>query len=225
MNDESAPSPREVAALLRQPEGDLAIEVGLQMNRVNAGLNRQCIACLDLAPGQEVLEIGPGNAAFANEITAGAEGVRYTGLDWSAAMVERARTHHRQEVAAGRMRFEQGSTQALPFEPASFDRILGVHVAYFWEEPLEHLRELRRVMRPHARLCLAIGERSFMEELPFTSHGFRLYSEPEAREVLVTAGFDVLEVESYRESGTSNAGDYVDKRVNIYTCTPVGRKA
>jgi 2-polyprenyl-6-hydroxyphenyl methylase/3-demethylubiquinone-9 3-methyltransferase len=75
------------------------------------------------------------------------EGARVVGLDRSPGALATAREHARAGGLA--IRYVEGSADALPFEPASFDAVVGVDV-------LEHLgplvgptlREVARVLRP-----------------------------------------------------------------------------
>jgi len=53
------------------------------MNEANRAAYAGFIRQRDLAPGARVLELGPGNAAYASDIVALAPAVRYTGLDIS----------------------------------------------------------------------------------------------------------------------------------------------
>ncbi|HAL22510.1 MAG TPA: methyltransferase, partial [Stenotrophomonas sp.] len=78
---------RTLAAQLRQPHGEAALAVGESMNRSNAALNQAAIALLAVADYEQVLEIGPGNAAFV-PLLLQAQGSRYLGIELSTAMVE-----------------------------------------------------------------------------------------------------------------------------------------
>jgi ubiquinone/menaquinone biosynthesis C-methylase UbiE len=208
-------APRELAAQLRCPGGQDGPEVARRMNTANGALNRHCIELLGLEPGHRVLEIGPGNGAFAGEVVGAAEGVSYVGLDWSADMVAAARRGNPDGVAQGGMHFQQGDSAQLPFAASAFDRVLSVHTLYFWERPANHLAEIRRVLRPGGRLCLAFGERRFMQDLAFTSFGFTLYEPAQVETMLAEAGFQQVAIQSRRETGSSNTGEVIDKVVSI----------
>ena len=56
----------------------------------NQLINEWTIDALDLQPHDNVLEIGMGNGAFVDKITAGDKSIRYTGLDYSPLMIEEA---------------------------------------------------------------------------------------------------------------------------------------
>lgn len=208
---------------LRQPHGREAADLGEQMSRNNAATNRRCIAAMALQAGNRVLEIGPGNAAFAGEMVSAAPRVRYVGLDWSEAMVAQARARYRDSAEGARIALLRGSSEALPFADARFDRVLAVHTLYFWQPIVRHLQEIRRVLRPDGLLCLAFGDKALMEELPFTAHGFHLYERDAVESLLRDAGFALHGSHEHRETGTSNSGETVDKLVHILLAMPLPR--
>lgn len=209
------PDARETAAQLRKPHGARAASAAERMNEANRATNLRAIAMLGIESGDRVLEVGPGNGAFTGTILSSADGVMYDGLDWSKEMVAEARRKNRVFVTAGMARFSHGSSAALPFAHESFHRALAVHTIYFWDNAHAHLNELRRVLIPGGRLCLAFGDASFMRGLPFVEHGFDLYDVERATNALEAAGFAVLEVAEHLETGTSNSGDVVDKKINL----------
>jgi demethylmenaquinone methyltransferase/2-methoxy-6-polyprenyl-1,4-benzoquinol methylase len=121
------------------------------MNHVmTAGLDvrwRRLAAAAAVRRGDRVLDAacGTGDLAIA-DLKAGAGKV--TGLDFSAKMLERARTKH------AAIEWVQGDMLALPFADETFDAAtVGFGVRNV--ENLElGLRELRRVLRPGGRLAI-----------------------------------------------------------------------
>jgi demethylmenaquinone methyltransferase/2-methoxy-6-polyprenyl-1,4-benzoquinol methylase len=119
------------------------------MNRVmTAGLDQRWRAATvreTVRPGDRVLDAccGTGDLAVAAR-DAGASSV--VGLDFSSAMLERAREK------APEVTFIEGDVLALPFQDASFDvAVVGFGIRNVAD--LEAgLRELRRVLRPGGRL-------------------------------------------------------------------------
>lgn len=209
---------QRLAEQLRKPSGAEAAEVARNMNEANLRTNLRCIEALVLRAGESVLEIGPGNGAFVADIIAAAPGLRYTGLDWSEDMVAEAAHFNAALLEGGAAAFRQGSSDAMPFADAAFDAVLAVNVLYFWEHPRDHLAEIRRVLKPAGRLCIAFGDRGFMSRLPFTAHGFRLYDLEAASALLESCGFDVAGVWEHLENGRSNTGELVEKHIHILRC-------
>jgi demethylmenaquinone methyltransferase/2-methoxy-6-polyprenyl-1,4-benzoquinol methylase len=125
------------------------------MNRVmTAGLDgrwRRLTAEAAVRPGDRVLDAacGTGDLAFADR-KAGAS--RVTGLDFSEAMLERARRKGAGEASV--FEWLQGDMLALPFADATFDAAtVGFGVRNVADLELA-LRELRRVLRPGGRLAI-----------------------------------------------------------------------
>jgi demethylmenaquinone methyltransferase/2-methoxy-6-polyprenyl-1,4-benzoquinol methylase len=125
------------------------------MNRVmTAGLDgrwRRLTAEAAVRTGDRVLDAacGTGDLAFADR-KAGA--ARVTGLDFSEAMLERARRKGAAEASV--FEWLQGDMLALPFADATFDAAtVGFGVRNVADLELA-LRELRRVLRPGGRLAI-----------------------------------------------------------------------
>lgn len=206
---------REVAAQLARPQGDMGIIVAQNMNRSNGAMTCRAIDLLALADNETVLEIGPGNGALAPYALAKAQNVRYTGADISETMLAEANRLNPDAIASGAMHFLLTDGNTLPFEASSFDKILTVNTLYFWEDPKQFLQEIKRVLRPPGIFCLAIASKAFMQTLPFTPHGFTLYTEEDAKKLLVDNGFSVQHVHTGKYE-TSSATDQTVLREEIF---------
>jgi demethylmenaquinone methyltransferase/2-methoxy-6-polyprenyl-1,4-benzoquinol methylase len=120
------------------------------MNRVmTAGLDRRwrrATVAAVVSPGDRVLDVACGTGDLALE--ARGRGATVTGLDFSPAMLERARGK------APELDWIQGDALALPFEDASFDAAtVGFGVRNF-DDLGAGLGELRRVLRPGGRVAV-----------------------------------------------------------------------
>jgi demethylmenaquinone methyltransferase/2-methoxy-6-polyprenyl-1,4-benzoquinol methylase len=107
---------------------------------------RRLAARAVVRPGGRVLDAccGTGDLALA----ALAEGGRVTGLDFSHAMLERARRK------SAEVEWVEGDLLALPFGDGSFDAVtVGFGIRNVEDRSLA-LRELRRVLRPGGRLAV-----------------------------------------------------------------------
>lgn len=109
---------------------------------------------LDLKPGQQVLEVGPGTGVFAQQM-AGlvGEGGRVVGVDLNASMVAVAT-----ERAAGSglpVTFLQGDGHHLDFPDETFDACFASLVFMHIEDQAGALREMARVTRHGGRVVIS----------------------------------------------------------------------
>ena len=111
---------------------------------------------LALEADHTVLELGCGTGDILSRMAARVLRGRAVGVDTSDVMLRHARRRNRVFLERGRaelQRINGGSLASLGEE--AFDRVLGVHVVYFWSEPSKQLEEIRRVLRPGGSLVLA----------------------------------------------------------------------
>lgn len=104
-----------------------------------------------IEPGMTVLDVatGTGNAA----IRAAQAGAEVTGLDLTPELFEAAR--ERAAAAEVTVEWIEGDAEALPFEDASFDRVLSTFGVMFAPRQKIAAAELARVLRPGGRVVVA----------------------------------------------------------------------
>jgi SAM-dependent methyltransferase len=111
---------------------------------------RDLLARMAITPALDVLDVatGTGNAALA----AAAAGAQVTGLDITPELFVAARERAaRLQVAVD---WVEGDAEDLPFEDASFDRVLSIFGVQFAPRHVVAARELARVCRPGGRIGL-----------------------------------------------------------------------
>ena len=164
-------------------------------------------------PGMELLDVacGAGNAT----IPAAREGARVTGLDFSPDLLAIAR--ERAADAMVEIDWVEGDAQALPFDDASFDRVISTFGHMFAPDHERTGAEMRRVCRPGGTIAVAcwtpegaIGRmfRTTAELLPPPPGGQppNLWgTEDHIRELLGDAEFERHEIEWTDESVESYA--------------------
>ena len=87
---------------------------------------------------------------------------RFVGVDISKGMIERARRH-----AAGmsQVEFYESSAEHIPVESASFDVVICTNSFHHYLEPLEALKEIRRILRPAGKLFILDREAKILYRL------------------------------------------------------------
>ncbi|MEM9138118.1 MAG: class I SAM-dependent methyltransferase [Cyanobacteria bacterium P01_F01_bin.42] len=210
--------PDKLAAQLRKPTGPQADEVAQDMNRSNARVIAACIQLLGIEACDRVLEIGPSNGSHIVSVMESADNLQYVGIDWSADMIAAAARLNSSFIEASSVELVVGDAASLPFDDGSFDKVFSVNTLYFWSDPEAQLQEIRRVIKSGGHLCLAFGDREFMQNLPFTQTGFTLYNDVEVKALLASCNFDLLQHRTYREIGESNTGKQVKKQFHLLRC-------
>jgi len=166
-----------------------------------------------LEPGMELLDVacGAGNAT----IPAARAGARVTGLDFSPDLLAIAR--ERAADAMVEIDWVEGDVQALPFDDASFDRVISTFGHMFAPDHERTAAEMLRVCRPGGTIAVAcwmpegaIGRmyRVTAELVPPPPEGQPAIlwgTEDHIRELLGDAEFERPEVEWTDESVESYA--------------------
>jgi SAM-dependent methyltransferase len=118
------------------------------------------MALASLAPGERVLDIacGTGLVAFDAARAVGPDG-HVLGVDISGRMVDFAEQRAR-AVNISNSRFLRMDAETLDLPDARFDVLLCALGLMYMPDPEQAVREMRRVLRPGGRICLAVwGER------------------------------------------------------------------
>ena len=136
-----APNPAEVYESFRVPH-------------LFAPWARDLVACSGAKPGERVLDVACGTGIVVREVlpVVGPNG-RVTGVDFSPAMLEVARTRVPGEAP---VEWYEASAEALPLSDAAFDLVLCQQGLQFFPDKPGAIREFRRVLAPGGRVALSV---------------------------------------------------------------------
>ncbi len=185
--------PEFIARQSRKPEGLLGRIIAFIMERETADQNRRALAALEIVDGDDVLELGYGHGATLESIAALTRSGSIAGVDHSEQMRDLAIGRCDASLGEGRVDLRIGDSQHLPFPDLSFSCALAVHVLYFWSDPVEHFREVHRVLRDGGRFVLAFRDRADPEAASFPAPMYTFRAAEEVRCALVGAGFRVTQ--------------------------------
>ena len=187
---------RLVAPLNRnfgQPRGTLGRLAGWIMARENVGVNRAVVRLLDIGSEDRVLEIGCGPGVALADAARRASAGFAAGVDPSAVMVAQARRRCRAAIAAGRAEIEQAPAAALPYADGSFTRAFSVNALPHWPSAQAGFAELRRVLRPDARVVVALRKQRQGTGADPHAHGATNEEVAALRATLMELGFTGVE--------------------------------
>ena len=202
---------KNIAKQLSCPEGQHGIKTGEMMNANNIGMTYSAIDALDLQFNVYVLEIGPGNGSHVEYFLSKEKDLVYIGIDISETMIAEATKINQKLIDNSLVYFHQVDGKTIPLITGQFDKIFTVNTVYFWENPLEYLSEIKRVLSNNGLFVLCFADKQFMQKLPFTSYGFKLYNLEDVEDLLRAAGFTIKNTIKKTEQIKSNAGTVVER--------------
>jgi SAM-dependent methyltransferase len=170
-------------------------------------LYRQIAVLTEMSDADEVLVVACGKGVspgyFVNEF-----GVTASGVENDPRMVESAERWAREAGVAGRLQFQSGRSDALPYRDAIFDITVGEIGLSNHCEPADAVRELVRVTKPGGFVVLvqlvwkapvdAVRQRVLSEHL-----GARPMMVVEWKRLLRESGVADVHTENWSDEGTS----------------------
>jgi ubiquinone/menaquinone biosynthesis C-methylase UbiE len=209
-----------MAKQLRRPNGMMGGKVGSMMNKANEFMYDFTFGVMQPANNDALLEIGFGNGKFFDKIFSRAAGLKVTGLDFSETMFNTAKANNKEAIANGKLTLQFGSSDKLPFPDNSFDKIFCINVIYFWDEPIQHLKEMHRVLKPGGRFYATVRTKESMLKMPFTKYGFSFYESDNWKTMLNETGLSFIEEKPVNEPLV----EYEGNKVSVQSLCTIAEK-
>lgn len=187
---------RLFASQFRKPSGLFGRLVGRLMARGNEYEAGWTVSLLDIQPHDHILEIGFGPGVAIQHASQKAVNGLVTGIDLSTTMVHVAAKSNAAAIKAGRVDLRHGTVSSLSFPDEVFDKAYTIHSIYFWEKPIDDLREVRRVLKAGGLLAVTILPiDEWSKKRPVPPDVFTLYRSDEIAQLLLEAGYRDVRVE------------------------------
>lgn len=131
----------------RKPQGEEGRQMLRRMNDSHEAVTEWALSFFDFRESDRVLDVGCGGGATLARIARHIRTGQVTGVDYSPVSVALSREGNAAALQSGRVEVLEASVEHLPFEPERFDKIVTVESFYFWPDPADNLKEVRRVLK------------------------------------------------------------------------------
>ncbi len=184
--------PHFIAEHARNARGFLGRVIAFIMARETWSQNLRAMNALGVNESDRILDLGCGHGRGLIELAALASTGHVVGADSSELMVEIAAKRNRALIDVDRVAVVLASAQSLPFPDGFFDKVLCVHVLYFWKDLDVSVPEIARVLKPSGRLALLFRTKSDLAAIAsFPPEIYRFPALAEVTAALEQAGLAV----------------------------------
>lgn len=157
-----------------QPDWDnLAEKFDLWLPQI-APVGEALLASLDINPGDKILDVASGTGEPALTLARRNPHAQITGTDAAPGMVRAAQNKVKAERLEN-IEFTAMPAEQLQFEDASFDKVLCRFGVMLFEDPLQGLKEMYRVLRPEGQFALAVW--STAENMPTMYWAYEVFKD------------------------------------------------
>jgi SAM-dependent methyltransferase len=118
------------------------------------------LSLLDIKPHDRVLEIGFGPGIAIEQISNSTKAGFIAGVDHSEVMVKQATKRNAGAIRDGKVAVHLGSASTLPEFGQQFDKIFTINSIHFWTDPIDCLKQLRKLLRPGGTIAITLQPRS-----------------------------------------------------------------
>jgi SAM-dependent methyltransferase len=206
------------------------VEMDDQLERTAGTPGRMAMDCLDLRPGQRVVDLGCGTGPTTVELSSrvGPDG-SIVGLDIAEGMLDRARGR---AAASGvtNVTFVHADVEAHDLGSGEFDAAFSRFGVMFYSDPIAAFRSIRKGLKPEGRLSFVCWQDVFANEWmlvpgmavmsvtgtpppvpePGAPGPFSLCDADRVRSILDVAGFKRVDVSSHNDVLTASVGELPD---------------
>ncbi len=189
-----------------KPDGFWGKMMIKSMNKNHSDLTDWALSRVEIERNHNVLDVGCGGGKTVSKLCAKVGNGKVFGIDYSELCVEKSKKFNKNNIMCGKASILHANVSSLPFENDKFDLVTAVETFYFWNDKLNDLKEILRIMKSGGKLLL-VFEMLRTDEEPdkWTKVENQLGIEAVTREgitdILLHAGYQ--NIRTYTKTGTS----------------------
>ncbi len=115
---------------------------------------RKTVKTIAIRHPKQILDLATGTADLALQLAKSLPEAHITGLDFSTKMLEIGKEKVEKQGLENSIQLQQGDAAHLPFANDTFDAVTIAFGARNFEDLPSSLKEIHRVMKPNAQLCI-----------------------------------------------------------------------
>jgi len=148
------------------------------------------VAQLNIQKQDNILEIGFGPGTAIEKVAAIATEGFITGIEISDIMKKQATKRLAKNIGQGQVKLELGSVSLLPYNDNSFDKVFTINSLLYWPNPVEALKEVKRILKPNGLVAIIQQPRSMKTGLGIEENGEDIFNQ------VTAAGFRNVVIDS-----------------------------
>ncbi len=188
-----------VGKQLKNPNGLFARKVAKSMNLSNKSLYDLIFKNLQLSDQENILEIGFGNGYFFEQLSQKNQNAQLFGVEISKEMIKQCAKLNKKIIADKKLEIKHFDGLVFPYGDEMFDKAIAINLIYFWENPIEHIKELNRILKPDGVLYIGVRPFDVLSHLPFVQENFNIQQDHWWIELFENAGFNLINNQSTTE--------------------------
>lgn len=189
-----------------KPQGFWGKMMIRSMNKNHSALTDWALSFIKTERNSTLLDVGCGGGKTVDKLCSKIGNGKVYGVDYSELCIKKASKLNAKNILCGKAKIICASVSDLPFETASFDIVTAVETYYFWQDKLNDLKEVYRVLKHGGKLML-VFEMLKTEDNPEKwsevekTAGIKAVTEDEITDILIHAGYN--NIRTHKKSGTS----------------------
>lgn len=182
-----------------KPQGRAGAEMLERMSESHSPVTDWALSHLEISGNERILDIGCGGGAALKKMSSKITTGSLTGADYSEVSVEVSSRNNIEDIESGKMKIVHASVDLLPFDDDAFDIIYTIESFYFWSNPAENLKEVRRVLAEKGVFLIVAdiyGDAELSRESRESVRKYGLFNPTvdEFRQLLLQAGFSNVKI-------------------------------